>query len=72
MNTTITVNGKKLHLILGKTKKEILKETGHDDSLWDFPLEELLDGTVEIDEDNRYFYCEGRCYETDIKANNQP
>ena len=32
--------------------------------LWDFPIEELLDGTVEINEDIWYWLIDGRCYET--------
>lgn len=66
MKKVIIVDGKKLHLVLGKTKKEwesIYWQTLSEE-LWDFPLEELLDGTLDINEDIWYWYIDGRCYET--------
>ena len=35
------------------------------DDLWDFPLEDFLNGAVEVNEDIWYIYQNGRCYETD-------
>ena len=64
MEKTIIVDNKCLHLILGKTQEEWSQAFG-DDDLWDFPIEELLDGTIEINEGIWYFLINGRCYETD-------
>ena len=71
---TIAAPGGKLHLVLGKTEEEYLNENGEGAifgtyygasyDLWDFPIEELLDGTVEINEDIWYWLIDGRCYET--------
>lgn len=71
---TLEVDGKKLHLVLGKTDAEYYAEYsdgaifgtyyGASYDLWDFPIEELLDGTVEINEDIWYWVIDGRCYET--------
>lgn len=66
-NVIVIVDGKKLHLTFGKTYADYCYEGfDQDDDLWDFPIEELLDGTVEINE-NVYYWCiNGRCFETDI------
>ena len=61
---TLEVNGEKLHLILGKTEEEWLRTYGSDENLWDVSFEELIDGTLEINEDIWYWYINGRCYET--------
>ena len=61
---TVSVDDKKLHLVFGKTYAEYLHEVKEDDDLWDFPIEELLDGTVEINEEIWYWCINGRCYET--------
>lgn len=66
----VVVDGKKLHLVFGKTYADYCYEGYHEDEdLWDFPLYELIDGTVEINE-NIWYWCigAGRCYETDIVA----
>ena len=57
------VDGKSLHLVLGKSKKEWRKAYGRDVE-WDFLLAELLDGTVEIREDIWYWLIGDRCFET--------
>lgn len=62
----ITVQDKyDISLVLGKTKKE-WKETFDSDNLWDFPIEEIFDGTVEPNTENYYWYIKGRLYETDV------
>ena len=71
---TLNVEGRKLHLVLGKTSEEYYEEYsdgailgtyyGADYDVWDFPIEELLDGTIDINEDIWYWLIEGRCYET--------
>lgn len=63
MKKIIIVDGKKLHLVLGKTEEEWNKEFSAD-CCWDILLEELLDNTMEINEDIWYWYIDGRCYET--------
>lgn len=61
----ITVNGyQTLHLVIGHTYADWIAE--YDEDYWDFPIEELLDGTVEINEGIWYWLIKGRCYETDI------
>jgi len=67
MEKTILVDGKSLHLILGAAGRKTYVEWYNlygDDGCWDFPLEELLDGTLEINESIWYYYINGRCYET--------
>ena len=63
MEKTIIVDGKNLHLVLGKTEEEWSESYGGD-CIWDFPIEELLDGTIDINEDIWYWLIDGRCYET--------
>ena len=58
----IDVNGKKLHLALYNTFEEWEKLYGGE--CWDILFEELIDGTLEINEDIWYWYINGRCYET--------
>lgn len=60
---TINVGECEIHLVLGKTLIE-WQQTYDVDSLWDFPFEELIDGTVEPDQEMWYWYIDGRCYET--------
>lgn len=66
----VIVDGKKLHLTVGKTYTDYCYEGyDEDDDLWDFPLYELIDGTVEINENIWYWLIgAGRCYETDLVA----
>lgn len=62
---TLEVDGAKLHLILGKTAKEWDETWGDDNNdLWGILFEDLLDGSVDIDEYFWYWYVDGRCYET--------
>lgn len=66
--TTITTeSGQKLHLLLGVTKKDYMtlyKADYDNGDLWDYPFEELIDGTVDIQEEIYYCFIKGRCYET--------
>lgn len=58
------VDGKSLHLVLGKSFPEWLGTFGGDSECWDILLVELLDGTMEINEDIWYWLIGDRCYET--------
>lgn len=60
----LAVDNRNLHLILNKSVKEWESQYGGDYNLWDVPLEELLDGTLEINDTIWYYYIDGRCYET--------
>lgn len=60
----IAAPGGNLHLVLGKTEDEYLTYYGKSYDLWDVPIEELLDGTIEINQDIWYWLINGRCYET--------
>lgn len=59
----LKVNDKCLHLVLGKTYEEWEKKYGND-IYWDILFEELIDETLEINEEIWYYYIDGRCYET--------
>lgn len=64
---TIIVDGFNLHIIFGKTKTEYNDTYGNGyevGDLWDFPIEELLNGAVEPNEDIWYWLINGRLYET--------
>lgn len=64
---TIIVDGTtRLNLVLNKTKKDWNDTFGHNEDLWDFPIKELLDGTIEIDQSQYYWLIGGRCYETGV------
>ena len=60
---TIIVDDKKIHLALGGILTE-WKEQFEDYGCWDFLFEELIDGTIEPNENIWYWYIDGRCYET--------
>lgn len=60
---TIEVKGRKLHLVIYESLSHWLRLYEAED-LWDFLLEEILDGSVEFGEDIWYWYIDGRCYET--------
>ena len=60
----VIVNDKKLHLVLGKSINDWACAYADIQDFWNVPLEELLDGTLEINEDIWYWYIDGRCYET--------
>lgn len=55
---------------MGHTLKEWKELVNIDNSLWDFPLDELLDGTIESNGDIVYWLIDGRLYETDIQNEN--
>lgn len=55
---------------MGHTLKEWEELVNRDDSLWDFPLDEMLDGTVNSNGDIVYWFIDGRLYETDIQNEN--
>lgn len=60
----IKVMNKSLHLIINSTMEELKEKADYDDECWDFPLEEILDGSVEVNEDIWYWLINGRVYET--------
>lgn len=60
---TIIVNNAKLHLVLGKTYEEWEKLYSGEVN-WGILFEELIDGSLEINENIWYWYIDGRCYET--------
>ena len=57
-----------IHLEVGHTKEEWNHEQAEAAkglvALWSFPVDELLDGTVEPDVDMIYWLIDGRLYET--------
>ena len=59
----IIINNAKLHLVLGKTYEE-WEELYSGEVCWDILFEELIDGSLEINENIWYWYIDGRCYET--------
>lgn len=64
---TVIVNGYNLNIVFGHKKSEWVNEHKNKDSkgeLWDFPIEELLDGTIEPSEVMWYWLINGRLYET--------
>lgn len=64
----IIVNGFSVHLVLNKTMSEWIRNFKSNGNLWDFPIEEILDGTVEPNEGIWYWLINGRLYETDEVA----
>lgn len=60
---TLIVDNTKLHLVLGKTYDE-WEKLYSGDVFWDILFEELIDGSVEINDKIWYWYIDGRCYET--------
>ena len=60
----IIVEGKHLHLVLGKTTTEWEIACSDSPDLWSIPFEELINGALEINETIWYWYIDGRCYET--------
>ena len=63
----VHVNGKALHLVFGKSREEWERVYANPD-LWDVPFKELVDGTLEVDEDIWYWYIDGRCFETNERV----
>ena len=62
----IPVKDRNLHLMLGVSVEEVEAQDGNDNDLWNMPLEEFLDGTLEVNDTIWYYYVNGRCYETTI------
>jgi hypothetical protein len=54
----------KITIEFGHSKKQ-LKEVA-DDDCWDFPIEELFDGSVEPQNGKVYWFIGGRLYETNL------
>lgn len=64
---TIIVDGFNLNIVFGHKKSEWITEHKNKDSegeLWDFPIEELLNGAIEPNEEMWYWLINGRLYET--------
>ena len=57
MVTTITVE-------VGHSLEEWQERYGNNDDAWDFPVEEISDGTITPDEDVVYWLINNRLYET--------
>lgn len=68
VKTTMVIGGKTITVETGHTKQEWAVEFGDygNGDCWDFPIEELIDGTVEPDEDIIYWCIDGRMYETTL------
>ena len=59
----LKVGDKTIHLVFGHTLRE-WKRIFSTDNLWDFILDELVNGAITPNEDMWYWYIDGRCYET--------
>ena len=55
---------KRITLETGHTLEEWSEKYGNDENRWDFPIEELLDGAIEPDEEMVYWVIDNRVYET--------
>ena len=62
--TCIIIDGKKMHLVLGKTLKDYEKYNSNE-VLWSFQLDEFIEGAIEVNEDIYYWLINGRVYETE-------
>ena len=61
---------KKFKVEEGHTLEEYMSIFGKDyenGNLWDFPIEELYDGSIEPQEHMIYWVIEGRAYETALR-----
>ena len=67
----IEVNGKKLHLVLGRTKEEWLSTYFGYPEVMDFSIDIFFKGLAEIDEKIWYWLIDGRCYETIEKVSDE-
>lgn len=54
-----------IHYEIGHTLQEWEEKFGGNPDLWDFPVIELFDQSVEPDEGMLYWFIDGRLYETD-------
>ena len=50
----------------GHTLKEWKSKFGKNTGLWDFPVDEILDGTIEPNGEFLYWLIDGRLYETEF------
>lgn len=66
--TCIIINGKKMHLVLGKTIKDWEKYSSNE-ILWSFPISEFIEEAIEINEDIWYWLINDRVYETEEEVN---
>ena len=66
----ISVDDKALHLLIGGTLAEFMEEDFYDEEGWDFPIVELLNDAIEINEDIWYWLSEdsARVYETSLSV----
>lgn len=66
----IIVDNYNLHIVFGHTKAEWVEEfnDAEEEELWSFPIEELLDCSIDINEDIWYWCIDGRLYETTMEA----
>lgn len=62
--TYIIINGKKMHIVLGKTIKDWEKYHSNE-ILWSFPISEFIEEAIEINEDIWYWLINDRVYETE-------
>ena len=65
----INVRERNLHLILGMSVEVWESQYCNDNDIWNMPLEEFLDGTLDVNDTIWYYYINGRCYETDQRVN---
>ena len=63
----LEVNGRVLHFECGHCEGEV--DFGPD--YWDFSLDDIIEGAVEINEEMLYWYIGGRMYETDKTIKNE-
>lgn len=65
LGTIININNQVAKYEIGHTKSKWNDLFGNDPDLWDFPISELLDGTIEPNPDIIYWLIGERLYETD-------
>lgn len=68
MRGTIVYNKFVAYYETGHKKEEWEAKYGNDPDLWDFPADEILDGTILPCPAYLYWLIDGRFYETDIEA----
>jgi hypothetical protein len=66
--TCIIINGKTMHLVLGKTIKDWEKYSSNE-VLWSFQIHEFIEEAIEINEDIWYWLINDRVYETEEEVN---
>lgn len=65
----LLVQNKKLHIVSNHTLEEWKNQCGDDENLWDFNIDDFLQGAVEPNENIEYWWIDGRLYETNIEIN---